>query len=52
MKDRDVAIGWPILMGPPQCMPLGRNNQRAGGQGRAGTARGTGGNVSYDDKIL
>jgi hypothetical protein len=52
MKDRDMAIGRPISMGPPHCMPLGHNNQQAGGQGRAGTVGGRRGDVSYDDEIL
>jgi hypothetical protein len=48
MKDRDMAIGRPILMSPPHCMPQANNNQQAGGRGRAGTAGGRQGNVSYD----
>jgi hypothetical protein len=48
MKDRNMAIGRPILMGSLHCTPQGHNNQQAGGQGRAGTAGGGRGNVSYD----
>jgi hypothetical protein len=42
----------PIMIGPPGCMPLGHNNKQADGQGRAGTAGGRCGDVSYDNKIL
>ena len=48
MKDRDMSIGQPISMVLPHCTPLGHNNQLAGGQERAGTARGRQGKVSCD----
>ncbi len=44
----EVVIRQPIMMHPPRCMPLRHNNQQVGGQGRAGTARGRQGDVSYD----
>jgi hypothetical protein len=52
IKDRDMAIGRPILMGPPSRTSLGHNNQQAGGWGSAETAGGTRGDMSYDNKIL
>jgi hypothetical protein len=52
MKDRDMSIGQPISMVLPHCTPLGYNNQLAGGRGRAGTAGGRRGELSYDDEIL
>jgi hypothetical protein len=48
MKDGNMTIGRPILMGLQHHMPLGHNNQLAGGQERAGTARGRQGKVSCD----
>jgi hypothetical protein len=37
-----------MLRGPQCCTLQTNDNQRAGGQGRAGTAGGRQGNVSYD----
>jgi hypothetical protein len=42
------ATGRPISIGPPHCTPRSHENQQAGGRGRAGTAGGRWGDVSYD----